>query len=380
MRLMNEHDENEMRRTLVLGLNDTQRAGRRELEQIESAFGSIHALKKPNAGVVQQLSGLSAALARAIRKEGLESRGLRVAKDVERFGLKATISGDADFPRGLQSLANPPLTLFYRGSLPGPQHPKVAIVGARQCTRYGERIANKLAFDLASMGVEIVSGAARGVDRAAHVGAMEAKGTTHGILGCGLPRIYPREHENLIRDMSVQGAVICEFSPLAPPLPGNFPRRNRIIAALCDALVLIEAKEKSGGLITVRWAADLGRAVFVVPGQVDNPSSAGCLALMRDGVGMIRGADDLMHDMQWESEAEGEDSSTTQETESVPATPEHLTASEQRLLACLDHEAIALDSLLPALDQTPGQVLTALLSLELRGLVKQEPGMRFRRS
>ncbi|MFT7617745.1 MAG: DNA processing protein [Planctomycetota bacterium] len=373
-------DEEETRtlRRLLLGLNDTQRAGSRELTEIERAFGSLGALKNPSATVLSQIRSLSASLSRALRKEGLDSRGLRVEQDVARFELKLTLFGDDDYPLGLLGLANPPLALFYRGRLPNQDRRRVAIVGSRQCTRYGARTARQLAIDLVARGVEVVSGAARGVDRAAHEGALEARGITHGILGCGLPRIYPQEHESLIKDIATSGSVICEFSPLTPPMPGNFPRRNRIIAAMCDALVLVEAKEKSGGLITTRWAADLGRSVFVLPGQVDNPSSAGCLALMRDGVGMIRNAEDLVNDLGWPHESlEDQPASQDEVKDTGPA--QHLTAAERRLLACLDHEAMHLDALLPSLDQTPGQVLTALLSLELRGLVKQEPGMQFRR-
>ena len=147
-----------------------------------------------------------------------------------------------------------------------------------------------------------------------------------------------------------------------------------MIAALCDALVLVEARERSGGLITVRWAADLGRSVFAVPGQTDNPLAAGCLALIRDGVSMIRDVRDLLLDLDWNVAG----SPLPQSSVEVDVRPT-LTAAEQRLLAVLDHEARSLDLLLPALDQSPGQVLTGLLALELKGLVRQEEGMRFRK-
>ncbi len=365
-------------RETILGLNDTGRAGSRELAEIEKAFGSVLALRQPTSLVLRQISTLSGGLARALRKESLEPRGQRVLQMLDRHGLHASIFGDEDYPQGLHALANPPLVLFYKGKLPGEGQRRVAIVGARACSRYGKRMARTLGRDLALRGIEVTSGLARGVDREAHEGALEGGGVTHGILGCGLPRIYPSEHWRLADQMMQNGSVICEFSPDTPPLPGNFPRRNRIIAALCDGLVLVEAKEKSGGLITVRWAADLGRNVFVLPGQIDNPLSAGCLSLMRDGVGMVRHVDDLMSDMRWPSDGLESHAQLLPQS-SVETMKIHLTANEERLLACLDHEALPLDALLPALDQTPGQVLTGLLSLELKGLVEQEAGMRFRR-
>ncbi len=366
------------RRRLVLGLNDTRRVGSRELAEIERAFGSIEALRRPCAGTIGKIASLSRGLAKALREESLESRGERVEAALEACCLRVSIVGEDDFPDGLMALANPPLALIYRGTLPIGGQRRVAIVGARQSTRYGKRMANRLARDLASMGVEITSGLARGVDREAHAGTLAAGGVTHGILGCGLPRIYPAEHASLAEEMANLGSVICEFSPGTPPLPGNFPRRNRIIAALCDALILVEAKAKSGGLITVRWASDLGRSVFVSPGQVDNPASAGCLALIRDGVTMIRDAQDLMDDLRWPRD--GLDPSVAENEIIEKRALPKMTAAEERLLACLDHEPIPLDALLPALDQTPGQVLTGLLALELKGLVLQEAGMRFRRA
>ena len=219
---MKDEESQAGRRLLILGLNDTQRAGSRELNQIEAAFGSIESLRKPSAQLLSQLTGLSASLARALRKEGLEARGERVSADIERYELNAIIVEDDEFPPGLLCLANPPLALFYRGQLPPLTQRKIAIVGSRQCTRYGERMAHALAFDLAVRGIDVVSGAARGVDRAAHEGALEGGGATHGILGLRLAAHLPSEHEKLSRRMTERGALLCEFSPLAPPLPGTF--------------------------------------------------------------------------------------------------------------------------------------------------------------
>ena len=374
---MNTDPKDTQYQKLLLGLNDTRAAGGRELMEIERVFGSLSSLLGTNSKILSQLSGLSTGLAKALRKESLTSRSERVIGAAQSAGLQSTTFGSPDYPQELHALANPPLALFYRGHLPLPGQKRVAVVGSRLSTRYGKRIARQLARDLAARGIEVTSGLARGIDREAHEGALEAEGVTHGVLGCGLPRIYPDEHRSLAASMTQLGSVICEFSPGTPPLPGNFPRRNRIIAALCDALILVEAKQKSGGLITVRWAADLGRSVFVVPGQIDNPTSEGCLALMRDGVPMIRGAEDLLNDMKWRTE---EFEIANPDPHQDEEFPQKLTAAEQRLLACLDHEAIPLETLLPALDQTPGQVLTGLLSLELKGLVLQESGMRFRKT
>lgn len=257
--------------------------------------------------------------------------------------------------------------------MPEPGVPSVALVGARRASRYGTAQAERIARGLAERGVEVISGLARGVDRAAHEGALAGRGRTHGVLGCGLARVYPPEHGALATAMAATGSVISEFSPGVPPLPGNFPRRNRLIAALADALLLIEAGEKSGGLITVRWAGDLGRDIFVLPGQTDNPSAAGCLALLRDGARLVRHADDILEDLGWDLQRPERDGSP----DVPPRIP--LEPGDKRLLALLDHEAVELEVLLGALDQGPGELLTRLLSLELKGLVAQEPGLRFRR-
>ena len=180
-----------------------------------------------------------------------------------------------------------------------------------------------------------------------------------------------------------RGAIVSEFGPGTPPMPHHFPRRNRIVAAFCDAVVVVEAKERSGALITARWANELGRDVFGVPGQVDNPAASGVLALIRDGARFVRGANDLVEDLGWEDEepaGEAEESADDANDESKSSGKPRLTKVEAELLACLDHEGLPLDTLLQAVLRPVGDVMSTLLSLEVRGLVEALPGMAYRRT
>ena len=361
------------RRLAILGLASTGLAGVAELRRLERS----PAWQRGFASHRGRGLGLSKALAAALEEQPAPERGEGVLAKTEAMGLDWVTFEDDRYPGELMHLANPPLVLWVKGRLPAPEEPRVGIVGSRRCSRYAGRVAENLGRDLGRRGVSVISGLARGVDGAAHRGCVEAGGKTTAIMGSGLARIYPPEHAGLVEAIVESGGgVITEFPPEAAPLPRNFPRRNRLIAALSQALVLVEATRKSGGLITVRWASDLGREVFAIPGQVDNPRAEGTLALIRDGVRCVTSAADIMQDMGWDDE---EDGASVEQAQSKPASRRRLNARQQRVLALLDHEPCPLDDLLRGLEYSPGETLTLLLSLELDGWVAQEPGLRFRK-
>lgn len=359
---------------LIVGLNDCGSAGRREWERLGRSPELLDELREGRTPAVERLAFLNRSLAEEVAAESLLLRGRRVLAEAAGLGLGVLTFRHEAHPPGLAALANPPLVLFFRGRPPTGPERRLAVVGARRASRHGLAQARKIAGGLARRGIAIVSGLARGVDRAAHEGALEGGAPTWGVLGCGLARVYPPEHEGLAEAMTEAGGLLSEFSPGMPPLPQNFPRRNRLIAALADALLLIEAGEKSGGLITVRWATDLGREVLVLPGQVDNPQAAGCLALLRDGARPVRGAEDVLLDLDWSAEGVASGPSAA-----GVDPPDGLDAGERRVLALLDHEPVELERLLVGLDMGPGEALTRLMALELKGLVSQEAGLRFRR-
>jgi DNA processing protein len=212
------------------------------------------------------------------------------------------VNGDAAFPSRLVCIPDPPAQLWVRGSpahLPGFAQPSIAIVGSRSATRDGLDAARRIATGLARAGVVIVSGLARGIDAVAHQSAVDAGGCTVAVLGSGLLRMYPPEHAALADRMLESGAVISEYEPDTPPHPGLFPRRNRLVSGLADAVLVVEAPERSGALITAGAALDQGKDVFVVPGRVGGRRNRGGHVLIRDGARLVDSEDDLLLDMGW---------------------------------------------------------------------------------
>ncbi|TMD16658.1 MAG: DNA-protecting protein DprA, partial [Chloroflexi bacterium] len=199
---------------------------------------------------------------------------------------------DPGYPALLRAIADPPDRLYVRGTIPSGC--MIAVVGSRRATPYGLRVAERLARELAGLGVVVVSGLARGVDAAAHRGALAAGGQTVAVLAGGLDRIYPPEHASMAEQIAGQGALLSEARDGTAPLPGLFPVRNRIISGLSRGLVVVEAAERSGALITARMALEQGREVFAVPGSIENPLTAGTHGLIRDGAGLVQGVEDVL--------------------------------------------------------------------------------------
>lgn len=196
------------------------------------------------------------------------------------------------YPVLLREIADPPERLYINGTLPG--QPMIAVVGSRRATPYGERVAHRLARDLSQAGVAVVSGLARGIDAAAHRGALEGGTPTVAVMATGLDRVYPPEHEDLARSIARTGAVITEAEAGTAPLPGRFPIRNRIISGLSRGVVVVEAAARSGALVTARMALEQGRDVFGIPGSIENPLTEGVHRLIKDGATLVESVDDVL--------------------------------------------------------------------------------------
>lgn len=205
---------------------------------------------------------------------------------------------DKEYPKKLLSIAGPPYALYVKGSLPDEERMSVAIVGARRCTSYGEAVALEYGRVLGDAGVQIISGMAKGIDGAAQRGALNGGGRTYGILGCGVDICYPRENIGLYMDMQSGGGLLSEQCPKEPPLPAYFPQRNRIISALSDVVLVIEAREKSGSLITADMALEQGKDIYALPGPVTSPMSQGCHRLIRQGAGILISPKDLLEELE----------------------------------------------------------------------------------
>ena len=270
--------------------------------------------------------------------------------------------GDVAFPPLLRAIHDPPPGLFLRGSAE-PEllgRPAVAIVGARACSGYGASVARAVARELAAAGLAVVSGLARGVDAEAHRGALEAGGTTVAVLGCGIDRDYPAAHAELARRVAEHGLVVSEYALGVDPAPWRFPARNRIVSGLCAATVVVEARERSGALITADLALEEGREVFAVPGEITSALSAGTNALLRLGATPLTAAADVLASFGLEP--------------SVPAPPE-TTAAAGRLLELLRLTPAGADELARGSGLDAGEVARTLVELELAGLVSAADGL-----
>ena len=297
----------------------------------------------------------------------LRDEAVRAVADGERCGARLLMIGDADYPAPLLDLGDPPPFLFVLGELSRVTDPAVAIVGTRRATAYGERVTTALSGALAAAGATVVSGMARGIDAAAHRATLARGGITVAVLGTGVDVAYPVGHRSLHRAIAQHGAVISEFPCGVHAQPASFPRRNRIIAALAQLTVVIEAGIGSGALITAEHASDLGRDVAAVPGQVDSPQSAGSNALIRDGVHTVLSAADALSLVKLADPATRHDITPT------------LQGDERAVWTALADGATPIDILTERAGLTPRRALAAVTALELGDLIETLPTGELRR-
>jgi DNA processing protein len=282
-------------------------------------------------------------------------------------GFQAAALGDPSYPPLLACIADPPPVLWTLGDAGVLQRPAVAVIGSRAASPYALAVGERLAEELAGRGVVVASGLARGVDSAAHRGCLEGGGQTAAILGSGLDRIYPAEHEDLAASISKQGVLVSELGPGAPPCADHFPLRNRIISGISLAVVVVEASEKSGSLITARCALEQGRDVMAVPGSVLSGRNRGSHSLLKDGAKVVESADDILEGLGWAAQAP----------------PERISGkllNRDPLLAKMEAgEAYELETLAGMAGTTGARLLPRLMELELQGLVDAAGGRFVRR-
>lgn len=271
---------------------------------------------------------------------------------------------DADYPGLLAAIHDPPSCLYVRGDgdLALLEAPAVAVVGARACSSYGRSVARSLARELAAAGLVVVSGMARGIDGEAHRGALDAGGVTAAVLGCGIDRDYPAAHAELAGRICGRGLVVSEYESGIEPAPWRFPARNRIIAGLCRATVVVEARERSGALITADFALEEGREVLAVPGEITSALSAGTNALLRLGATPVTCAEDVLESVGLEAAA--------QRAERASLGP-----AAEALLTRLRDGALTADELVRSVEIGPAEASAALIELELAGRIALEDGL-----
>jgi DNA processing protein len=353
-----------LRLSLVPGI------GPRLRQLLLERFGSPSAIFAASHSDLRSVPGIGEKLASAVSRAVKE---IDVAAELElcrKHQIKIVPLGSPEYPRALEEIPDPPGVLFVRGTLESRDALSIALVGSRHATRYGLTTAERLAGSLARAGLTVISGLARGIDAAAHRGALQAGGRTLAILGSGVLNIYPPEHAELAGQVIAQGAVVGEAPVRSPPLSGAFPQRNRLISGMSLGVVVVEAALQSGALITARHAVEQGRDVFAVPGQVDSRTSRGCHRLIRDGAKLVETADDVLEEL-------GPLVAAAQRDDGPPIYhPAELLLndSEQKILAAVGTSPTAIDQVIADCGLPTPRVLSTLSVLEMRRLVTRISG------
>lgn len=357
------------------------------LRHFGSAAAARQATENELRSVPQIGERLAGSFAKALRELDL-SHELEL---LDKHNVRPVAKGTDGYPLTLAPLLDAPPLLYMHGEgWTEADANAIGIVGSRHCTAYGRRMAAEIAAGLCRGGVTVVSGLARGIDGAAHRGALDAGGRTIAVLAGGLAKIYPPEHDKLADEVAARGALITETPMTVAPQPGMFPARNRIISGLSRAIVVVEANIKSGALITVEHALEQGREVFAVPGNVDSPASAGCLELLRKGAKLVRSADDVLEDLRGVSLPVEPPAPTRKPTATTPtlfpptreesprAQDPQLEPNQKRVwdaLTAIRHG----DDLARELGITVSELSMLLMKLEMKRLVKRLPGNQYER-
>lgn len=349
--------------------------GLHTLGALLEAFGSGRdALAAPRAAFVEAAGGEACALRADPERRRTVEEALARAGEV---GAAVVVRGAGGYPPALEALHDPPPFLFLRGDPGLLERPAVAVVGSRKATGYGRRMAGRVGATLARAGVVVVSGLALGIDAAAHRGALDAGGRTLAVLGAGIDVPHPATNERLFEILATDHLVVSEFLPGEQPLPHHFPQRNRILAALSGAVVVVEAARRSGALITVEHAQDLGLDVLALPGPVDRPTSRGTNALLRDGAHVLTSPEAVTGFLDWipglrlpEAAGDGE---------APPGPPPALGARAARIWNALADGVRTPDQVARSIGAEPADVLSALSLMELDGWVERREGMGFAR-
>jgi DNA processing protein len=363
--------------TLVPGL------GPRLTQALLDHFGSAAAARRATAAQLQQVPHIGLKLgpefAEALRTVDPQAEYDRAIQ----HGVSFLPLASPDYPERLKELPDAPHLLYVRGQTLPVDGNAVAIVGSRKCTPYGLRTAGRLAADLGRAGITVISGLALGIDAAAHRGAMERGGRTLAVLAGGLSSVYPPDHVGLADEVAARGALLSETPMMMAPQRGMFHARNRLISGLARAVVIIEANDRSGALITARHAAEQGREVFAVPANVDSAHSAGSLRLLRDGVRLIRHADDLLEDLSGLAAQASAPTPTSEffptpavQTPMIPAPA--LDPAHQRIWDTLAEPKHA-DEITRLLGVSSGELSGLLLTMEMKKLIRRAPGNVYER-
>jgi DNA processing protein len=348
-------------------------------------FGSASAVFSATINELSTIPGISKKVATAVVSFKNWDDIVRQLDMIAKMGVQVITYLDEHYPPNLLAIYDRPAFLYVLGHLENDDIP-IAVVGSRHASTYGKYTTDRISRELAMRGITIVSGMARGIDSCAHRGALAAQGRTIAVLGSGLDVIYPPENNKLFNDIAQNGAVVSEFPLGTQPLPYHFPARNRIISGLSYGVVVVEAGEKSGSLITARLAMEQGREVFAIPGTIDSSSSRGTNSLIKQGAKLIENIEDILEDILPQLERSSSPPTHRKYDIIIPTTAsetkternaESLRPVDQKILSALSGRKMHVDDIISDTGLSPADVLSALITLELKGIVLQLTGKLF---
>ncbi len=355
-----------------LRLHLADQVGPVTLRSLLERFGSPRGVLEASVADLSRVEGVGRARADAIFAARTSTRADEELQLAAEHGARLICLADAEYPQALRHIDDPPTCLFVRGQLLETDAVALAVVGSRRCSHYGSEQARRFGWLLGSAGFTVVSGLARGIDAQSHRGAIEGNGRTIAVLGNGLASVYPPEHAGLAAEICQRGAVVSELPMLTGPDPGNFPRRNRIIVGLSLGVLVVEAANNSGALISARLAGEYNREVFAIPGRIDSPQSSGTNGLIREGgAKLVSDLQDILDELH----GVGRVMQPADEVKSAAAPA--LSTAEQRILAAMDSEPIELGKLADQIGLGAGELLASLTMLSVKGLIRRLPGDRY---
>lgn len=356
-------------REACIALNMIPKMGPVHLRRLMSAFGSAENILAARSSQLEQIQGISRPLAQNIPDWEKYADPAEEDRKTRESGARIITAEDDEYPPLLREIHDPPIVLYVRGRIEERDRHAIAVVGSRKPSHYALECAKKLGFQMAYSGLTVVSGLARGIDTAAHQGALAAKGRTIAVIGAGLGHLYPPENAQLAERIAESGAVISEFPFDTKPDRQTFPIRNRIVTGMSYGTLVVEAGANSGALISANMAAEQGRTLYAVPGRIDQPTCLGSNRLIQQGAKLVITAGDILDDLPM----------MFKEKPNLPETaaPTGLTPDQEKILDAIGTSEAPLDSIIATSGLTAAAASSTLLGLEIRRLVKQLPGKRF---
>ena len=357
-------------REAYIALNMMEGLGPVRVRSLVALLGSPEAIFTADQDLLMQADGVGRELAASIVRQRADIDAAAEIKEAEKLGARIISFADAEYPEALKSIHDPPLALYVCGELDSKDKHAVAIVGTRRATHYGISVADRLGYQLAKVGFAVISGLARGIDTAAHKGALKGGGRTLAVLGSALDKLYPPENEELAEAIAKQGAVISEYPLGREPDRTTFPYRNRVVSGLSMGVVVVEAGLGSGALHTSDQALEQGRTVFAVPGRIDSPSAKGANRLIKNGARLVEDVDDILQEFEFLIPPE-----TKKKAEQLDARPAvQLSGDEQAIVRALWEGSLDVDTLIRRAELKTATVSSLLIGLEMKRVVRMLPG------